>query len=280
MTKFRKSKKEITSSSQENAVSKIDTQFLTTTNEKNEAEISPFSVVGQDERLMITDTTVGPYCNTVRLEIGLKNGGTAYGSGFVIGERYVATAGHCLYTPESYTDNPSEAGWITSLKVIPAQNGSTKPYGTYNGIWYQVGGNFASKGTSDDDWGVIKVDGDIGKRTGWLGMSANWGSNGDMVYNTGYPGQALNKNDGTHMYRGDGIVRDVTQRTIKGDWDSSGGNSGGPIYYFSDQYGYCAVGILRGGSTTKGANYPTSYSDGTHIDSWLFDHLTSFRTAE
>lgn len=72
------------------------------------------------------------------------------------------------------------------------------------------------------------------------------------------------------MYYGYGKVTSCSARTIVGNWDLSGGQSGGPVFKYIADYGYCTVGINRGGSST--------YSDCLRIDEWIFNKFMSFRT--
>ena len=54
------------------------------------------------------------------------------------------------------------------------------------------------------------------------------------------------------------------------DGFKQGLQSGGPVFKYIADYGYCAVGINRGGSST--------YSDCLRIDEWIFNKFMSFRT--
>ncbi|MDD4123739.1 MAG: hypothetical protein PHD50_02550, partial [Bacilli bacterium] len=55
--------------------------------------------------------------------------------------------------------------------------------------------------------------------------------------------------------------------------DSSGNQSGGPIYRYYNDTGYTAIAILRGGSNEIG----NEYSDGRIIDYALYNLLISYR---
>lgn len=72
------------------------------------------------------------------------------------------------------------------------------------------------------------------------------------------------------MYYGDGAVTSSSSRTLAGNWDITGGQSGGPVHKYYSATGYTAVGINRGGSST--------YSDCLRIDEWVYNKLISYRT--
>lgn len=230
--------------------------------------ISTNAIIGSDDRVLINPTNVGPYCNTVKLAI--TRGESHYlGSGFVIGEKFVMTCRHCVY---DQTD-----GWVSSVTVIPAQNGSIHPCGTYSVEHYRIGGSFSGNDLYNDDWAILRVNGNIGVTTGWLGVIANGAPYNTTVSNTGYPLVVNGVTDGNHMYLGTGKVTQSNGRVLKGKWDASGGNSGGPIYVYDNSAGYCLVGILSGGSSD---NALIKYTQGVRIDTWLYNTIVSFRYAE
>lgn len=143
--------------------------------------ISTFGIIGDDNRTRVKDTTKGPWCNTVRLLMKI-NGNNYVGSGFMIGPNSVATAGHCVYSKSN--------GWASSITVIPAVNGTSKPYGTATMTSMECGGNWYKDENNQDDWGIIRVNKNIGKSTGWLGL--RWQSasyNNQYLYANGYPAE-------------------------------------------------------------------------------------------
>lgn len=221
--------------------------------------IEPKGIVGTDDRVMVTNTSVGPWCNTVKLLITAANGGSYVGSGFMIGPNSVATAGHCVY-------NSSSGGWASSITVIPALNGTTQPFGSASSYYLECGGDWYNYTDNQDDWGIIRINANLGNSTGWLGL--RWQSssyNGTTVNAVGYP-----SSDGTHMYYGSGTVNSSSSRTLSGDWDLTGGQSGGPVEKYYSDTGYTALGINRGGGST--------YSDCLRIDEWIYNKLMSYRS--
>ena len=216
-------------------------------------------IVGSDDRVKVGNTAVGPWCNTVKLLIKGADNKSYMGSGFMIGPNSVATAGHCVY-------NTDWNGWAKSITVIPALNGTTQPYGSATSYNLECGGDWYNSNYNQDDWGVIRINANLGNSTGWLGL--RWQSssyNGSTVKAVGYP-----STDKTHMYYGSGKVKSSSARTLSGDWDLSGGQSGGPVHIYYSSTGYTAVGINRGGGST--------YSDCLRIDEWIYNKLMSYRT--
>lgn len=218
----------------------------------------PFGIVGDDNRVKVTNTTDGQWRNTVKLLIKGRDNKNYIGSGFMIGPNSVATSGHCVY-------NTSWNGWAKEITVIPALKGTSQPYGSAVSYKLECGGNWLNNNDNQDDWGIIRIKANLGNSTGWLGL--RWQSasyNGETVRAVGYPGE-----DGTYMYYGDGKVNSSSKRTLSGNWDISGGQSGGPVQKYYSSTGYTAIGINRGGSST--------YSDCLRIDEWVYNKLISYR---
>lgn len=130
--------------------------------------IESYSLIGADNRDQVLDTTVGPFCNTVLVHSIFPNGNSSVGSGFVIGPSAVATAAHCLY-------NAKCGGLATSVTVVPAQNGTIKPFGSdtitsSSSLVVSTKYQSTEGGDTNHDWGVIQLNKPLGNQTGWLGL--------------------------------------------------------------------------------------------------------------
>lgn len=230
--------------------------FPANTSMNAESIIEPYSS-GSNK---VSNTTGELYRSTAKLLIFGRNGKNYVGSGFMIGPNSVATSGHCVYDSDL-------GGWAKEITVIPALNGTSQPYGSAKSYKLECGGNWASSYDKQDDWGVIRIKSNLGNSTGWLGLKYQSASyNGALVRALGYPGTP--ETDGTHMYYMWGNVTSCSARTIAGDWDLIGGQSGGPVQYYSN--GYKIIGINRG----VGSNYSACL----RIDEWIYNKLMSYRS--
>lgn len=217
--------------------------------------LMPCDVVGDDNREKIANTSVYPWSSVVKLLFVGADGENYIASGFMIGPNTVVTAGHCVY-------NNKWGGWVKSMTVIPALNGTSRPYGSANAIAYECGGEWYKNNNNQDDWGIVRINANLGNKTGWMGL--RWQSasyNGQAVTSIGYPAS-----DGSHMYSGIGTVTASSARTLTGNWDLTGGQSGGPVEVYYSATGYTVLGINRGGGTTA---FGKKYSDCLRIDEWL-----------
>ena len=250
---------------------------------------SPAAIVGSaDNRVHITNTTVGPYCNTVYIYAQYTHNGVSYrgiGSGFVIGPSAVATAAHCVYH--------ATYGIADSIYIVPAKNGTLEPYGRETIDDPVIGENviistdYLQSGSSADDWAVIELDSQVGNQTGWLGI--RWQSasyNNTYVYNTGYPAEVTGYEQDDvdrDMFLGTGYVRYSAAKYLCGDWDATGGNSGGPVYIYNSDTGYTLIGILTAGSGTDtdfndyGLGDGEAYTYATRITQDIYNLFVSYR---
>lgn len=224
-------------------------------------EISPFTIIGDDNRVQITSTTSAPYRMIVHIE--LKDMSC---TGFMVSRDTVLTAAHCLY------DYWGGAGWTgTPYTVRPGRNGNTAPYGQCSGwandTWVPT--DWINTGEQRFDIGAIKLTCNIGDQTGWFNIFANdnYSQVGSSVTTTGYPGD---KPYGT-MWWAPGTVNTQSFWAMTFSNDVANGQSGSPLFRYaapSGCSGYCAAGIV-----TNHASDPAIGNVGVRFNSWNMGHV-------
>lgn len=225
-------------------------------------QISIQGVIGSDERRHVSPTTNPPWRSIVSLDVRFSNGRGSC-TGFFIGPRIIATAGHCVY------DFDDGGGWATSVRVIPGRDGLKEPFGWQYALQIFTNNKWVQEGDRQLDFGAVQLpDNTLSNKVGWfpyaaftdqslLGLSPN------LVANlAGYPGmEPLPFNcpeenlgfSGCQLWFGTGNIPAASwSRLIEcpggGNpctWiekglanykiDTSGGQSGAPVWLYNGQ---------------------------------------------
>ena len=127
-----------------------------------------------------------------------------------------------------------------------------------------------SNGDSAYDYGVYKLACHIGDQTGNLGFKVIQGDGvGINVAVTGYPGDM----GGNTMWGAIGNITSSNPSSFFYDNDTSGGESGAPVWDFSDPN--CEVCVVA--VHTNGADTPELMNHGPRINATTFNYFLSAR---
>jgi len=199
-------------------------------------------IIGSDDRVQIKNTTDVPWRRVCALRITFPSGSTYRGTGFLIGPRAVATAGHCVYLH-------NQGGWARKVEVIPGCNGSSRPYGQASSSSFRSVVGWVTNKKPDSDYGcVVLPSGAFGGR--------NLGSFGfaDFPATTlvaqpavlgGYPGDK----PFAELWGMARVIKAVSTKTLVYDIDTVGGQSGAAVYIKRAGQRY-VVGIHNYGAAT------------------------------
>ncbi len=176
------------------------------------------NMLAADNRQRVTDTmSSNTYQSICFLEITIGNT-TGYATGFLIDDKRIVTAGHCLY-------DPFLGGWANNINVYPAKNDTSNPYGSFrNFTTLTVGGSWYNNRDINGDFGAIKMASSI--YAGRLGLYGGY-SDSDLritpITLTGY--MTEDKPFGT-MWRSHGTIINVSQFMLYHNAYCTRGSSG------------------------------------------------------
>lgn len=230
--------------------------------------------------------------------------GTFIGGPQPAGEYFIITAAHCLF---------NAAGAYVDPNFIPARNGSTQPFGVWDGWQWMMpsffsnncrgqgsGGTAISNDCIANDIAVVRVGRPSGQGyPGAMGFGY-WNNstlNSTAKYHRGYAGCGAGAPSvgtcGQQLF-GDGAFGSVTSfsptssgwdRILRHDSDLNGGHSGGPLYRYDNGqkvFGVQSahVSTCYGSTTGTGCPPSTRPNRARRIEptfyGWILDFMASF----
>ena len=171
-----------------------------------------------DDRIAASRPDVYPYRTVGQILVKVRNGGLWQGSGSLLSDYTVLTAGHMVKTADNQ--------WLDMewLRFIPARNHASEPYGRFDWVHMRAVRSGAR------DWALISLAQPAGFQTGFLGSYAQlpisrWKGVGGLSH-IGFPGDHADE----MWIDEDGSVTSIDEeRQLRTDIDAAHGQSGGPL---------------------------------------------------
>ncbi len=220
--------------------------------------VSPQAIIGyNDERELITDTKQFPYSAIAFLEITWDNNEKYCGTAFMIAPNKALTAAHCVLDENNRK--------VKKLEIMPAKNGAffwNNPYGSASiaeaeNIYYPAA--FDTNKEAGNDWAILKLNEDIGNKSGWLELQVNgfsYGTEGETFHTSGYPVHDpndtkykdfrtgfLDQHAKEYQFHSSSIITNVYTNYFKHKIDTLPGQSGSPIYKYDSNNNVKVIGI-------------------------------------
>jgi glutamyl endopeptidase len=225
--------------------------------------VSPNVILGADDRRLVRPATTFP--ERAQVLIALPGGRC---SGTLVGKDLVLTAGHCVHGGKG-------GAWMTGATVYPGRDGRDAPYGACSAVrFYSVMG-WTQDGNANYDIGAIKLNCDIGQRTGWTGVF--WQSAslmGKSARISGYPGdKPLEQWTHTDQVRGETAL--MTSYAT----DTMPGNSGSGVLAIGDAPAGCGGPCVHTVHTRGDGGPNPQRNHGTRITQPLFNNIVQWISA-
>ncbi len=244
------------------------------------------AVIGDDNRELVSNTEIAPFSAIAWIQATYPSGAAKHSTAALISPNVALTAAHCIY-------QPTLGGWPISIEFFPAISG---PYNSAHLPFYSTTAKevvislpyFENGNGAQWDWGVIRLNSNIGYDCGFLGFQyLNTIAMDLPVMISGYPEDLNNEWATINQYRDSNLIYyDETSRTVISNFevyktryfsytvDTIGGQSGSPILYSYDGT-YRIIGIhAQAGEPTGNETY---YNEGFGITDEVFRFLSTYK---
>lgn len=200
-----------------------------------------YAIIGADDRVTIVNLSEFPYCAIAYIQATAECGDTWYGTGFMIGDRWLLTAGHCAYC----TKHASPVRNISIYFGFKSIQNYAYRYDGVCSVWVsdavQNGYDF-----SEEDYAYIRLSTPIGDQTGFFGIV--WGESSRVLESKEY--YCAGYTEGA-MKVGHDNVTVISKKYISYRIDTLPGDSGAPVFDENSN----VVAIHTAGATDESRNY-------------------------
>lgn len=222
------------------------------------------NVVGEDQRSPIVPATAHPYRAIASLLITAADDSRWIGTGWFISPRTVITAGHCVCIRNSAVARRN--GFVKSIEVIPARNGSEHPFGSAISNTFRAPDEWSVDGNPNHDYGAIVLDAPLAGAFAVFGFGVY--TDAELLSVTanvsGYPDD---KTSGTQWFHSQKLAN-VNASKVFYQVDTAGGQSGSPVWRIIQRRRFAFAIHAYGGRTTN---------SGTRITQAVHDNLTAWK---
>lgn len=191
--------------------------------------VSTYSVIGNDGRTYVPNTTGSPYRNVCQLTVTYADGSVSYGSGTLVYFDVLLTAGHVVYSHDH--------GWAKTVQVTPGKDGSNSPLGVAYATQITTSNNWINSKDYNYDWAIVDLSASFSTWQLYACYDTPNIALNRSVTAIGYPmDMGIFDMGYFFMYKDTNIITSATDLHILGIFDVTHGDSGGAI--IDDKTGY------------------------------------------
>lgn len=197
---------------------------------KHVLKLTPFQLIGSEDRKQIREPQYWPFCSICYLYITRQDGRISKGTGWFAGPKLIVSAGHCIFDPD-------DGGGASSIFVVPAKNGSINPFGVLQAVAAVSHPNWNSGQNANYDIGFIFLDSSqTAEQVGWFDCAVvpdHLSKLPSVVDVVGYPDD--NNKPSATMWKNSGSVEVTSPYLFQYQMDTSKGQSGAPVFFTSNK---------------------------------------------
>lgn len=228
------------------------------------------TVIEQDNRLLIQDTTQFPFRAICSLDLYFsENGALSRGTGTFIAPNMILTCAHNLFKTQLQKR-------VVSVGVNPGRAGELVPFKQTHATKLHYPKDYEQYGDPDFDYAVLEVADPVGSTIGYCGIRAS--SDDELkqsnIFVIGYP--ADRDPTARTMYRDQSLRHEVTPNQIYHRADTYGGNSGGPAFIFPNNNINEIPHIVGVHINGDGPNTPGWTNGARRINRPVFDQIVKW----
>lgn len=179
-------------------------------------------IIDVDERKIVKNYKLSPYKPIILLNMDFK-GKTYVGTGSIVAPDTILTAAHNIY-------NSSLGGWATKVTAYAGANEQKATIGKAIADKKYVLPEWINSKSSKHDLAIVKLKTPLGLQTGSFGITTRMTLN-EKIQSAGYP---ADKGSWT-LYKGEGLLKNITDTNIYYNIDTYGGQSGSPVWNYQNK---------------------------------------------